>query len=132
MNKQISLALLTATLLFATSVAEAARPTPLANAIHLQAQEASAHIQLDTEATLKAQPIVLDVPGVEVGPIEFVDVLDQPEDEGAGALLDSVHAEFSAALRRDLVNKALEVPGMFGLYRYLTANAVKTAVSVAE
>lgn len=35
-------------------------------------------------------------------------------------------------LRRDLIEKALAAPGMFGVYRYLTDSVVKTAVIVVQ
>lgn len=121
-----------AALLLGATAANAARPMPLADAVRHQMESASAQIQADIGATVKEQPLVLDVPGVEVGTIELVKADRPPENVQPKALLESADAGISAAIRLDLMNKAREVPGMFGVYRYMAASAQTVAIVTAD
>ena len=130
-TKTLTMNLTVAALLLGATAAHAARPMPLADAVRHQMESASAQIQADIGATVKEQPLVLDVPGVEVGTIELVKA-DRPQDVKPKALLESADAGISAAIRLDLMNKAREVPGMFGVYRYMAASARTVAIVTAE
>lgn len=130
-TKTLTMNLTVAALLLGATAAHAARPMPLADAVRYQKESASAQIQADIRATLKEQPLVLDVPGVEVGTIELVKA-DLPQDVQPKALLESADAGISAAIRLDLMNKAREVPGMFGVYRYVAATAQTVAIVTAN
>lgn len=128
-RKTLYLNVLAVALLSLAGTAQAAKSMPLADAIRLQARAASANILDDTRASLIEQTRTLDVPGVEAGPIRLV--------EDAGGRDDGVQASLETAallevLREELAVKALEVPGMFGVYRYLSQQALATAIVVAE
>jgi len=130
-TKTLSLNLAAVALLLGAGAAHSARPVPLADAIRLQAQDAGTRIQMDVGATLKAQPRVLDVPGVEVGTIKMVEAR-LPEGAQPKALLESADAGINAAIRRDLLNKAREVPGMFGVYRYVADSSSTVAIVIVD
>lgn len=130
-TKTLTMNLTVAALLLGATAAHAARPMPLADAVRHQMESASAQIQADIGATVKEQPLVLDVPGVEVGTIELVKA-DRPQDVQPKSLLESADVGISAAIRLDLINKAREVPGMFGVYRYMAASARTVAIVTAE
>lgn len=133
-TKTLSLNLTVAALLLGVGTAHAARPVPMADAVRHQMKVASAHIQADITATVKAQPLVLDVPGVEVGRIELVEAgaAHEANDARPKALLESADAGINAAIRRDLLDKAREVPGMFGVYRYMAETTRTVALVVPE
>lgn len=131
-TKTLTMNLTVAALLLGATAAHAARPMPLADAVRHQMENASAQIQADIGATVKEQPLVLDVPGVEVGTIELVKADRLPENVRPKALLESADAGISAAIRLDLINKAREVPGMFGVYRYMAVTAQTVAIVTAN
>lgn len=111
----------------------AAGAATLDESIRAQAQNASAAISEEMRTSLHARPYILDVPGVEIGEIKLVESTDRrPRERRQGELLDTSSVEIDADLRRDLVTKALTAPGMFGVYRYMTASALKAAIIVAE
>ena len=128
-RKTLYLNVLAAALFSMAGTAQAGKPTPLAEAIHMQMRAASANIQADIRADVHNQTRTLDVPGVEIGTLELVEG-ETPAPVRADALLET--AGVFDTLREDLVLKALEAPGMFGVYRYMAASALTVAIIVAE
>ncbi|HEX6929746.1 MAG TPA: hypothetical protein VF267_10870 [Gammaproteobacteria bacterium] len=126
-RKTLYLNLLVTSLLLGAGTAQAAR-MPLADAIHVQMRQASANIQADIAATVKEQPRILDVPGVEIGEIQVVETTESKEQPRVRTQASPETAGLDATLRRDLLIKALHAPGMFGVYRYLAVPASTTAV----
>lgn len=127
-RKKLYLNIAAVALLGVAGVAHAGKAVPLADAIRIQGERASANILADTRATLLEQTRTLDVPGVEVGPIRVVE--SEPAAEGnTQAALDIGLVEL---LREELALKALEAPGMFGVYRYVARHAPGVAIIVAE
>lgn len=137
-RKTLYLNLLASALLLGAGTAEAARIPSLERAIRLQTEDASAAIRADQRAELRNLPLTIYVPGVSVGEIRLVQTL--PADDAAPrATLKTTAVDRESfgdylgdALSRDLLAKALEVPGMFGVYRYMAATALNAAVIVAE
>lgn len=128
-RKTLYLNLVAAALLVAGGAAQAANTVTLRESVRLQMLEAQAGIQAEMRANVKAQARVLDVPGVEVGRIELADGEEVAEPQSAGPQAD---AATDIALRLDVALRALEAPGMFGVYRYLSATALNAAIIVAE
>jgi len=128
-RKTLYLNLLAAVLL-GTGTAQA---STLEQAIRLQTQDASATIQAQQRAGLKEMPLVVHVPGVSVGEIRVVKTLPAEDAKPRPALQTTAGTEpLGEALRLDLVAKALKVPGMFGVYRYMAETALDVAVIVAK
>ncbi|HEX7029520.1 MAG TPA: hypothetical protein VF254_02905 [Gammaproteobacteria bacterium] len=132
-RKTLTLNVLAAALLLGAGTAQAARIPSLERAIRAQAQDASASIQASQRASLKDLPLTIYVPGVSVGEIRVVKTQPAGKEAPKGPLTTtSVETDgLDAALREDLVAKALEVPGMFGVYRYLANQASAAALTVA-
>lgn len=130
MNRNtLYLGALVATLMSLAAPANAAKPVPLAEAIHLQARTASANILADTRASLIEQTRTLDVAGVEVGPIRIAEE-NAVEEDRVQASLET--ASLLEVIREELALKALAAPGMFGVYRYMSQQALASAIVVAK
>ncbi|HEX7046227.1 MAG TPA: hypothetical protein VF275_01465 [Gammaproteobacteria bacterium] len=133
-RKTMTLNVLAAALLLGAGTTQAGSLSSLDRAIRLQTQDASAAIQADTRAGLKNLPLTIYVPGVSVGEIKLVNTAPAAK-ASPESLFETTAVDvdpLGEALRRDLVAKALEVPGMFGVYRYMAATALNVAVIVAE
>lgn len=99
----------------------------------MRANHAQAHaaIQADIRASIKATPLILDEPGVSTGKVEIIAEVevDAGVDANSAAATDQ---PASQEIRLDILNKALATPGLFGVYRYVTATAAKAAVIVVK
>ena len=109
-----------------------ARVAGLDAAVRTLYLEAHSTIQADIRANIKATPIIIDEPGVTTGKIEIVAEVDTGNEDGAGEGSMASAAQLpSREIRLDILNKALATPGLFGVYRYVTATA-KAAVIVVK
>lgn len=129
-SKTFSRLILTGVTLAGFSMQASANDNPsLHEAIRAQLVEARHNIAMDSRATVKAMPLIIDNPAVDVGPVEVIAEGDavkaaQPEEKTIAA------ADLS--LRLDLLNKALMAPGMFGVYRFMTETAVDAITVIAD
>ena len=117
--KSVLTAIATAALL-GTGSAYAADRVSLDESVRVQMRHASAGIDADIRTSLREQPLVLDVPGVEVGEIRIVDAANdsRPLLESSG-VLDS-----ERALHLEMLLKLLEVPSFHVSYRILSVPTV--------
>lgn len=136
--KTLYLNLLAATLLMSAGAANAAKPVSLADSIRMQMRTASSGIEADMRANVKEETQKLDIEGVEAGPVRVVES-EAPSDEKRAApsvMMETADAGMDASvgdlLRQDLANKALQVPGLHGVYRYMALTAINVAITVAE
>jgi len=121
MNTRSVLMALTAAALLGAGSAHAADRVSLEESVRLQMQQASASIGASIRTSLREQPLVLDVPGVEVGEIRVVDAIEtRPvllESSSTGAL----QGQF---LHIETILKSLEAQGLHASYRIITVPTV--------
>lgn len=106
-----------------------ARVAGLDAAVRTLYLEAHSTIQADIRASIKATPLIIDEPGVTTGKVEIIAEVDAGVDANSAAAAEQ---PASPEIRLDILNKALASPGLFGVYRYVTATAAKAAVIVVK
>lgn len=136
-TRSLYLALLATSLLASAGAANAAKPMSLADSIRVQMRMASAGIEADLRAAVK-QARKLDIEGVEAGPVRLVQRQAESEQERSATrvLIETADAGMDASvgdlLKQDFASKALQVPGLHGVYQYMVLTAINVAITIAE
>ncbi|MDX1442186.1 MAG: hypothetical protein R3270_00270 [Gammaproteobacteria bacterium] len=115
-----------------------AKPTTgtvsLATAIRMQMEISQQNILAEQRYQLKQMPLLLDNPGVTVGPLEVIETAGAEQDHERPVTVSAATSEAQASvqLAEDILAKALRAPGLMGLSRYIALPALELALESAK